>query len=128
MSMLSDISRTELEEYVFPGTDAAVLEIEQKLPQQELEEIFSELSGQHRFYPTDTGWEIKFPYWYAAELLKSEHSGFPKKNFRREKLGWDHEHCSFCHEHIHIGQLSYTADHEEGGVYIICLRCTEKCK
>ncbi|HWL52292.1 MAG TPA: hypothetical protein VNQ90_07645 [Chthoniobacteraceae bacterium] len=126
MKSLSEIPRSDLEEYIFPGTDAAVLLVEKMLPQKELEELFSDLSTQHRFYPTETGWKIKFPYWHVKELLETGNVALGT-DFKREEKGWDHEHCSFCHEHIHIGGLSYTADHENGGVYIICQKCAEKC-
>lgn len=127
MKRLSEIHHSDLEEYIFPGTDAAVLVVDQKLSQKDLEEIFGEISGQHRFYPTETGWKIKFPYWYVEELLKMGDVHFGT-DFKREEKGWDHEHCSFCHEHIYIGELSYTTEHEEGGVYVICPKCSEKCQ
>ena len=76
MKPLSEISRTDLEEYIFPGTDAAVLTVEQKMPQTELEAIFGGISQAHRLYPTDKGWAIKFPYWYVSEVLKREGAGF----------------------------------------------------
>src|SRR5690606_4478272 len=99
MKSLSDIKCADLEEYLFPGTDAAVLSIDEKIPQRELEEMFGELSGDHRFYPTEKGWRIKFPHWYVEELSKASGSD-SGMIFEREEKGWDHEHCSFCHGHI----------------------------
>ena len=128
MRSLSEIQRSELEEYLFPGTDAAVLIIDEKLPQSDLEETFGKISGDHRFYPTETGWKIKFPYWYIEELLSMGDYGFVLEDTVREERGWDHEHCSFCHAHIPIGDMAYTCDHEEGGVYILCSVCADKCK
>ena len=128
MKPISEINSSDLEEYVFPGTDAAVLIVDQKLTQKNLEEMFGEISGQHRFYATDKGWEIKFPYWYISELLKNGGAGFKEEDFKKEKKGWDHEHCSFCHEHVHIGDLSYTTEHEDGGFYIVCPKCSVNCK
>ena len=122
-----DFRKIDLEEYTFPGTDAAVLVVKQKVPQAELEKSFGELSGDHRFYPTETGWEIKFPYWYVEKLLSQGDCGITIQDVKREAKGWDHEHCSFCHAHIHIGDASYTHPHEEGGVYIICPDCAKKC-
>jgi len=128
MKSITEISRAELEEYFFPGIDAAVFVVDQKIPQRDLEKIFGELSENHRFYPTATGWEIKFPYWYISELLKMGGAGFAESDFKKENMGWDHEHCSFCNKHVHTGELSYTAEHERGGVYIICPKCAENCK
>jgi len=128
MRVLETISKSELEEYLFPGTDAAVMTINRDVPQQELEEMFGELSGDHRFYPIDTGWKIKFPYWYIEALTSSGDIGLTIDDFEREPKGWDHEHCSFCDAHIHIGEMSFTVDHENGGVYIICQQCADKCK
>ena len=128
MRALETISKAELEDYIFPGTDAAVLTINDQIPQKELEELCIELSGDHRFYPTEFGWKIKFPYWYIEALVSTGESGFTIDDFEREPKGWDHEHCSFCHEHIYIGDLSFTVDHEDGGVYIICRKCADKCR
>jgi hypothetical protein len=127
MKALSDIHRSELESYVFPGTDAAVLVTQEKIPQSELETIFGDLSGQHRFYPSENGWKIKFPYWYVHEIFRGDESQMKSKNIEREEKGWDHEHCSFCNSHIDIGTSCYTTDHEEGGYYIICNECSTKC-
>ena len=127
MKNLSDLRRSDLEEYIFPGTDAAVLVIEGKIEENELKENWSEYSGQHRFYPTETGWKIKFPYWTVVELCKGDETANIDE-FEREKKGWDHEHCSFCHGHIFIGDLSYTHEHEDGGCYIICTQCYDKTK
>lgn len=128
MKSLSAIQRSDLEEYLFPGTDAAVIIVEKKIPQSELEEAFGELSGDHRFYPTATGWKIKFPYWYIEGLIAMGDCGITLEDVVREERGWDHEHCSFCHSNIWIGDLSYTCDHEEGGVYVLCPTCASKCK
>ena len=89
--------------------------------------MFGDLSGQHRFYPTETGWKIKFPYWYVHELFAGDQAEMTKRKIQREEKGWDHEHCSFCRAHIPIGQSCYTADHEDGGYYIICNECAKKC-
>lgn len=128
MRSLAEIPKQELEDYVFPGTDAAVLTVNKKLPQSELEGAFGEISGEHRLYPTETGWKIKFPYWYIEELCSMGESGYSLDDFEREERGWDHEHCSFCHAHIRIGESAYTCDHEEGGVYVLCLTCADTCK
>jgi hypothetical protein len=71
MKALTEISRSELEPYDFPGTDAAVLIINKQVPQSELEELCKPLSCQMRFYPTETGWKIKAPYWQVQDVIKS---------------------------------------------------------
>ena len=90
--------------------------------------MFGEISSEHRIYPTPTGWKIKFPYWYVETLCSTGESGFRLEDFVREKKGWDHEHCSYCQAHITIGERSYTVEHENGGIYIICLKYSEQCK
>ena len=122
MKELTELRRENLEEYEFPGTDAAVLVIEEKIAENELKESWREYSVQHRFYPTETGWKIKFPYWDVVEICDGNEST-NIEDFEREIKGWDHEHCSFCHQHIWIGDTSYTHDHEDGGFYIICSEC-----
>ncbi len=128
MKALHQILRSELEPYDFTGTDAAVLSIDKKVPQSELEELCEPLSCQIRFYPTETGWKIKAPYWQVADFIEgSEYASSPLQ-FVREPKGWDHEHCSFCHEHIPIGTTCFTTPHEEGGYYLLCDSCSKKCK
>lgn len=128
MKKLKNMRRAALEAYEFPGTDAAVLHVEKKIEQEELEECFRAISGDHRFYQTETGWKVKFPYWYIEAITGSGKSGFKIEDFTRERKGWDHEHCSFCHSHIHIGEQAFTHPHEKGGVYVICIKCAEQCK
>ena len=128
MKSLSELKKANLEEYEFPGTDAAVLNVEKNINQKELEDAFRGISGQHRFYPSDSGWKVKFPYWYIKEITSRGKSGFKLQDFAREAKGWDHEHCSFCQAHIIIGDKAYTHPHEDGGVYVLCLKCAEMCK
>ena len=128
MRRLDTIRRDELEEYHFPGTDAAVLVIEAKIPQDEIENSFKEISSEHRIYPTATGWKIKFPYWYVEAICSHGDAGVTLDNFVREEKGWDHEHCSYCQTHIAIGERAFTVEHERGGVYVICVKCAEQCK
>ena len=125
MKKLSDLRKADLEDYEFPGTDAAVITIEEKIEEDELKEMWGDYSGQHRFYPTEKGWKIKFPYWDVVAICEEDEST-NIEDFEREEKGWDHEHCSFCHGHIWIGDASYTHDHEDGGVYIICTKCYQQ--
>ena len=120
------MKKADLEEYTFPGTDAAVMHFPKEVEQKELEEIFGDIDGDHRIYSTPDGWKVKFPYWYLLEVSKHADSGITSEHFEREEKGWDHEHCSFCHAHIHMGDKSFTHDHEKGGVYVICLECVKK--
>lgn len=128
MIELNDIKKNDLEEYTFPGTDAAVLVVNKKVSQQELEKSFEELDCQLRLYPTDTGWKVKFPYWFVEEMLSENEFEIKLEDFEREERGWDHEHCSFCNDLVAIGDSSYTCPHEDGGFYIICMECSKKCK
>ncbi len=127
MKSLVQIKRSELEPYEFPGTAAAVLVIDKKVPQAELEELFGDIECAQRFYPTESGWRIKFLKWQVEEMLAGGDSRISLDDFEIEPRGWDHEHCSFCHAHVHIGELSYTAEHEDGGFYIVCTACAEQC-
>jgi hypothetical protein len=126
---LSDIRRADLEDYVFPGTDAAVQILDVKLSESELDEAYAEIPIERRYYPTAKGWKVKFPFWHVSAMMELGDAEFPPESgFVRERKGWDHEHCSFCQAHIGIGELCYTLDHEEGGVYIICKTCSEQCQ
>jgi hypothetical protein len=127
MKSLEEIRRAELEEYVFPGTDALVIVIERMLAQEDVQEIFREIGGQHRLYQTDVGWKVKFPHADVAGMLDEDSFSSPGVSVVREEKGWDHEHCSFCDEHVFIGDTCHTAPHESGGVYVLCLKCAGKC-
>ncbi len=124
MRSLSEIRRDELEEYVFPGTDAAVFVFPKSVPMEELQELFADIPGQLRIYPGETVWKVKAPYWRFLEMLPPETAESAAPLFQREERGWDHEHCSFCHAHIGIGDRCHTVPHEEGGYYLICASCS----
>jgi hypothetical protein len=127
MKELQEILRSDLEPSDFPGTDAAVLIINKKVPQSVVEELCEPLRCQIRIYPTETGWKIKSPYWELADLLETpQHQPFPLE-WMKEPGGWNHEHCSFCHEHLSVGTACFTANHENGGYYVICASCAQKC-
>lgn len=126
MKSLSEIRRDELEEYIFPGTDAAVFVFPKAVSLEELKALFADIPGQLRIYPGETQWKVKVPYWHFVEMLQSADDESAKALFQREEQGWDHEHCSFCEEGIGIGTLCHTAPHEEGGYYLICSGCSAK--
>ena len=128
MRSITSISKIDLEEYLFPGTDAAILRIEHKLPQKDLEDAFGDLEVTHRFYSTDTGWDVKFPYFILEDFISEDGSDYSIDDFIREPRGWDHEHCSFCNANISIGDHAFTTEHEEGGYYVICNSCSLHCK
>lgn len=128
MKALHEILKAELEPYDFPGADAAVLSIDRKVPQKELEKLCEPLSCQIRFYPTEKGWNIKEPYWQVECLIGGLEHALSPLQFIRETKGWDHEHCSFCHEHIPIGTACFTVTNEESGYYLVCNACSKKCK
>jgi hypothetical protein len=119
---LSQFRKRDLEEYTFPGTDAAVYHVPKKVSVKELNAVFDTLTGpERRYYPTSDGWDVKFPWWAVSEINKD-------KTFKRQKLGWDREQCSFCGGEISIGEKCHTHEHENGGVYIFCKQCCGKLK
>src|SRR5688500_14204698 len=94
--LLAAFTKAMLEEYKFPGTDAAVVFVaEGQAPSGGVREVL-ERSGQQRWYPVPGGHRVKVP-WHWSEGHESL--------FEREVKGWDHEHCAFCNSHINIGDL-----------------------
>lgn len=71
MRSLSEIRRDELEEYIFPGTDAAVFVFPKAVPLEELKAVFADIPGQLRIYPGETQWKVKTPYWHFVEMVQS---------------------------------------------------------
>lgn len=116
---LATFTRAMLEEYEFPGTDAAVVFIpEGKTPSSEVQEVLDR-SGQQRWYPVPGGHKAKVP-WHCSEGRESL--------FEREENGWDHEHCDFCNAHVNIGDQCWTAESGRGGSWLFCRECYEKLK
>jgi hypothetical protein len=110
---LANLTPDMLEEYIFPGTDAASVVIpDGQKPSSEVKEVLDR-SGFSRWYPVTGGHRVKVP-WHFAKGRESL--------FEREKKGWDHEHCDYCNEHVNIGQRSWTIP-AEGGVWLICQSC-----
>lgn len=113
---LETFTKAMLEEYRFPGTDAAVIFIpEGHAPSAEVQEVLKR-SSQQRWHPVSGGHDVKVP-WYFTKSYESL--------FRREAKGWDHEHCDFCDEYVNIGELCWTADASRG-IWIFCKSCYEK--
>ena len=113
---LSDFRTSSLHEYVFPGTDAAVVFVPKDAqPPKEVQEVLDR-SPQQRWYPVEGGGRAKIPFYCAQGR---EHL------FEREQKGWDHEHCDFCNATVNIGDLCWTAP-SDGGVFIFCRECYEK--
>ena len=107
-----------LEEYEFPGTDAAVVFFpDGQIASSEVQEILGG-SGQQRWFPVPGGHNVKVP-WHCSE----DHESL----FQREEKGWDHEHCDFCNARVNIGELCWTADSGRG-VWLFCRDCYEKVK
>jgi hypothetical protein len=116
---LSMFTRAMLEEYKFPGTDAAVTFIpEGQKPVPEVQQVLTR-AGQARWYPVEGGHRAKIP-WHFAEGHESL--------FEREEKGWDHEHCDFCNAHVNIGELCWTAETGRGDFWLFCRSCQEKVK
>ena len=68
---LSRFRKDNLDDYAFPGADAAVCHVAEKLTQKELNAIFDTLTGpERRYYPAEDGWGVKFPWWAVSELIK----------------------------------------------------------
>jgi hypothetical protein len=113
---LRDFKKAALQEYVFPGTDAAVVFVpDGARPPREVQEVLDR-SHQQRWFPVDGGSRAKVPFYHTEGR---EHL------FEREAKGWDHEHCDFCNAHIRIGELCWTAP-SNGGILIFCKDCYEK--
>jgi hypothetical protein len=115
---LSKFNKTMLEEYIFPGTDAAVRFVaNDETVSPEITAVLKR-SYQQRWFPVPGGHKVQIPYHFCkgSEDL-----------FERQTKGWDHEHCTFCEESIGIGGLCWTAP-AEGGVHIFCKNCREKLK
>ena len=113
---LATFTRAMLEEYKFPGTDAAVVFVpDGQTPPPEVQKVL-ECSGQRRWYPVSGGHDAKVP-WHFSKGHESL--------FRREKKGWDHGHCDFCGETVSIGEMCWTADSGRG-IWIFCRPCYEK--
>jgi hypothetical protein len=113
---LETFTKAMLEEYKFPGTDAAVAFIpEGQTPSAEVGEVLKR-SGQQRWFPIPGGHQAKVPWHFSK--------GF-ETLFEREKKGWDHEHCDFCNEHVYMGDICWTANAGRG-IWIFCKACYEK--
>lgn len=114
---LAEFTKAMLEEYEFPGTDAAVVFLpEGQTPSAEVREVFRS-SGQQQWYPLPGGHRGKVP-WHFAEGVESL--------FEREEKGWDHEHCDFCGAHVYIGEQCWTSETGEGGFWLFCRDCFGK--
>jgi hypothetical protein len=113
---LDQFRRADLEEYPFPGTDAAavfVAEGTQLSP--EVAEVFRR-SGQHRWCPAAGGHEVHIPFHFTKEQAHF---------FKRIERGWDHEHCDFCDASVNIGDRCWTAPSGRG-FWIFCGACRAK--
>ncbi|HBC89117.1 MAG TPA: hypothetical protein DCZ94_19435 [Lentisphaeria bacterium] len=123
MKKLSQFRKQDLEPYTFPGTDAAVMHVREKIPERELRKICGKFKNtQLRYYSTEEGWDVKIPWWNIAGL---DAAG----QFERVKRGWDHEHCSFCNESVGIGENCFLHENEDkNGNYLFCQKCYAKIK
>lgn len=103
-----------------PEIDAAVAFVSDgETPAPELK-VALDRAGSNRWYPVRGGHDVKIPWRYAvscgAEAL-----------FRREKNGWDHEHCDFCDAAVRTGERCWLAEHDERE-YLFCKQCYESLK
>ena len=113
---LETFTKAMLEEYKFPGTDAAVVFVpDGQSPPPEVANVLKR-SAQQRWFPVPGGHDVKVP-WHFSKGFESL--------FNREKKGWDHEHCDCCNEHVYIGELCWTADSDRG-IWIFCQECYKK--
>ena len=110
-------TKAMVEEYEFPGTDAAVIFIpDGQSPSSPVQEVL-EHSGQQRWYPVPGGHKAKVP-WHFSEGNESL--------FEREVGGWNHEHCDFCNGRVEVGEVCWTAESGQGGFWLFCKQCYEK--
>jgi hypothetical protein len=113
---LEQFTKIMLEEYRFPGTDAAAVFVPtDQRPSPHVQEILDK-AGPQRWYPMAGGSQVRIP-WHFAKGCESLFERLPK--------GWDHEHCSFCDGHIDIGKLCWCTD-ADGGIWVFCKSCYEK--
>ena len=113
---LRDFTKAMLEDYTFPGTDAAVVFIaDGSAPSPAVREVLAR-SGQQRWYPVAGGHQAKIPFHFVEG-----HEGL----FERERKGWNHEHCDFCDASIAISELCWTAPSNRG-VFVFCKECYAK--
>lgn len=114
---LSQFTKAMLEEYEFPGSDAAVVFVpEGESPSPEAKQVLGR-SHQQRWYPVSGGHTAKVPR-YCSKGSESL--------FVREKKGWDHEHCDFCGADVKMGELAWSVDTEAGGIWLFCRECYEQ--
>ena len=120
---LSQFKKENLKPYTFPGTDAAVYHLRAKIHEKEVQKLCDLLPNvQLRYGPSADGWDIKIPWWNLGDQSTDW-------QFEREAKGWDHEHCSFCHEHVSIGEHYYLHETEDkDGYYLFCQKCYAKMK
>ena len=113
---LQNFTKAQLEEYVFPGTDAASVFVADGNPLPSLVNEVLKRSSQQRWYPVAGGHEAKIPFHYVIGH---------EELFRREQKGWNHEHCDFCDSTIAMGELCWTAP-SKNGVYVFCKSCYDR--
>lgn len=103
---------------VFEVLDATVIRVPSKLSEKELDEAFEDIEYEKRYYPTDTGWNVRF---CAADVGGLD---FIKDlEVFSQKGGWDHEHCYNCDKEIMNGEVFYTVHEEHDAVVIRCEHC-----
>lgn len=113
---LHDFTKTMLEDYIFPGTDAAMVFVaDDAAPPPVIKEVLAR-SRQQRWYPVTGGHQAKIPFHFVAGH---------EELFEREPKGWNHEHCDFCDASIDVGELCWTAPSKHG-VFVFCKACYEK--
>ncbi|MBL9188226.1 MAG: hypothetical protein JNK23_12145 [Opitutaceae bacterium] len=113
---LQDFTQTQLEEYLFPGTDAAVIFVAEGTElSSDLKEVMGRSSHQ-RWYPVAGGHNAMIPYHYVKGNEAS---------FQREVMGWNNEHCDFCNASVAIGELCWTAPSGRG-IFVFCRECHGK--
>ena len=78
---------------------------------------YSEKHGQSRWYPTEGGYNVYFPY---------EGEEYDAKRFRIEKGTWSHEHCDACGGTIDDSLLCWVTEKEP--IVLICQKCHKKLK
>jgi len=114
---LHEFTKVMLQEYDFPGTDAAVFFIpEGQSPSVPVQQVLKR-SGQQRWYPVPGGHRVKVP-WHFSEGQEAL--------CEREPKGWNHEHCDFCDASVQIEELCWTVESGRGGFWLFCKSCYDK--
>ena len=110
---ISQFTKSRLEVYDFPGTDAAVVFVPDGLAPPDHIRTILERSSNQQWYPVPGGHNAKIPWHY---VIGSE------SYFTREAMGWNHEHCDYYNSNVNMNERCWTAE-LNGGLWLFCKKC-----